>query len=201
MKEFIDFIIALMLIAVGGWIVLLFGKVFYSALSSSSNKIEKSRGVFKSKSALSKVDKMLSKEQYELAFKELRKLFFSSLEGSEHKIPAYRERQQGLLSRCLILAEHYGGKLENLPQVERLMIERTELLSLLKKAHDAFNSISQKRASSGKQLPSWGKAEYQSRVNEVKKELERNLYELKSASEELFNSIKNPPVSDEVTYH
>ena len=134
-------------------------------------------------------DQLIEAKHFDLAIRELRRSLLVDVTGTEKLLRELKDHHQNILSRCIVIAEQLGGHLDTLPDVEKLLIERTQLLSLLESTHHAFHNVTEKRTRAGKALPAWSKEEYKNRAAQVKSELRRNLRELEAAYEKLFSSI------------
>ena len=157
----------------------------------------------KFKKALQKIaraDELIREGKLELALRELERAFLLYTASSRESLAGIREHNQAVLSRCLVVAEGLGGTFQNLPEVERLFIERTEVQLIAIKTAETFQNISQKRGRQGKEVPSWGRSEYGKKITEINRELARNEDELNRALRTLLQSIRTPQRHD-VTYH
>lgn len=148
-----------------------------------------------------KADQLIEQKQFEAAIIQLRKAIYLGFQVSRPKLSAFRDHHQNIMSRCLIIAEELGGKIENIASVERLTIERGELQELLVKAKQAHIGLADRRKAAGKQTPSWTKADYNRRVNEISAQLEKNTLALKGEFEKLFASLKKGSNSESIVYH
>ena len=116
-------------------------------------------------------------------------------------IPDTMQNQiQNILSRCLIIAEDSGGRTDNIASVEKLIIERAEIQFLLLKTKEVYRNISTRRGQAGKDLPQWGKADFERRFSDIKNELLRNARDLEKEFEQLFEAIRSQRPSD-IIYH
>ncbi len=195
-----DFIIIFFLSLIGSGVFLYFA---WALLSPASLLLRGGKGSFRLSrvaNRLKRIDQLLDAEQFDLAIRELRRCVLVNISGSEKVLRELKSHHQNILSRCIVIAEQLGGKLDSLPDVERLLIERTQLLHLFDNTHQAFHKVTEKRVRAGKALPTWSKEEYRKRVKQVKSELKRNLGELEEAYEKLFSSITQKE-GEQVTYH
>lgn len=195
-----DFIAAIVLAFFGCAIVLYLVSLplshFGLLYRSGSGKLR----LTKAKKRLSVVDAHLQSEAFDQAIAELKRALLFEVLPTSSLIQELRNLHQGIVSRALIIAEHHGGQIENLPDIEHLIHEREELQTLLLRTEEAFRTIAQKRTHAGKAVPSWSKADYQRRADEITKELKRNAKDLRTAFEQLFSSMKQGAPSN-ITYH
>lgn len=195
-----DFIAAIVLAVVGCAIVLYLVSLplahFGLLYRSGSGKLR----LAKAKKRLSLVDAHLQGEAFDQAISELKRAFLIEVLPTNSLIQELQNLHQGIVSRALIVAEHLGGQIENLPDIEHLIHERGELQTLLLRTEEAFRTIAQKRTHAGKVVPSWSKADYQRRAAEITNELKRNGKDLRTVFEQLFSSIRHKESSN-ITYH
>jgi len=151
-------------------------------------------------SRLQKLDELLAANSYDLALRELERSFVLSGGNSKELVAAIRDHNHGLLSRSLIISEHLSGRLSNLADVERLLDERGDLQLLLLKTDEAYRKISGKRGTAGKDIPNWGRQDFEARLKDVHNELRKNEQLLQTAIRQLIKSIQAPAGSD-ITYH
>lgn len=149
--------------------------------------------VQQSKMAL--VDEFIAKDEYPKALALLKTLPTLKLVSTPEAIEQFKEHHQNILTRALLLAEELNARLAPLPEVERLILERVDLLQLYVKAKEAFDSLKVKRQRAGKSLPSWSKDEFEQRLSQVKKELQQNEQLLSKSLGEMFDAIKEGPSS------
>ena len=140
---------------------------------------------------LAVVDGHLENEQTQEALKSLRSCFVFDHITDADLLDAYREHHQNVLSRCLIIAEDLGRRPEHLAEVEKLFLERTELFHLLLKAESSYRSLGERRSKEGKGIPTWSKADFESRISQIEAELSVNLKAVKKAIDELFRAMSS----------
>lgn len=148
---------------------------------------------------LKKIDQLIELQRFDSAIRELRKSLFADISGSEKLIRDLRDFHQNILSRCMVIAEQVESQLESLPEMETLLLERMQLLSLFENTHQAYHNVSEKRSRAGKPLPAWSRTDYNNRISQVRGELARNLRDLAAAFDKLFTSKKNS--TGQITYH
>lgn len=195
-----DFLIALF---IGGIGLFLVGYLLWQLCGPLFGWLSSSRDLFRLRKALvrvNKADEYIRDGKLDLALRELERSFVLHVTNSRELINSVREHNQTILSRCLVVAEGLGGTFQNLPHLERLLLERAEIQLVSLKTVEAFRNIASKRGRAGKELPSWGKTDYQRRSQEIRRELEKNHKALEQAFQEFFLSIRTP-VRHNVTYH
>ena len=149
---------------------------------------------------IARVDQLIEENKAVEAIKELRRCVYLRSESTTALVARAKEHHQNILSRCLVIAEELGSRAENIAEVERLFIERTELQVLLVKASERFNRVTDKREKEGRKMPDWGKADYKGKIQEIKKELARNQSTLQAELKKLFQSIATPS-DEQIVYH
>lgn len=147
------------------------------------------------------VDQLLSKNRPLNAIPVLRRAVIYDELTSTGMIYAFQEHNQSILNRCLQIADELNSRTDNLPQVERLMNERAELLHLLVKAVNSYASIREKRGELGKEIPEWSRADFEQRIRQIREELRANFKNLSTAVEELFDSLTKAKKDEGVVYH
>ncbi len=149
---------------------------------------------------LEKVDSLLSEQKCLEAIKHMRRAYVLDIPKTPEKIALLKDHHQNFLSRCLLIAEEMGSRAENIPEVERHFIERNELMILLMKARESFQNLKSRREQAGKNIPSWSQSDFEARIKEIEKELERNEEELEDSLNVLFDAL-GVPSSDNIVYH
>lgn len=154
----------------------------------------------KSAERLKRIDDFLERERWQEALAELKGSFITEQFSTREAIRAARDHNQNVLSRCLLLAEGVGSRAENIGEVERLLMENTELQLLHLKSGESFHKLRFKRAQESKELPAWTKTDFDRRNKELLQELKRNRSETERAASALFAALDSPR-EPEVTYH
>jgi len=116
-------------------------------------------------------------------------------------IELVREHHQNILSRCVVIAEELQTRSENIAEVERLILERTELQTLYLRAAESYSSLRNRREKAGKDIPDWSKSDFEQRLSEIQNELEKNHLALASAFQTLFSSIERSRRDGDIVYH
>ena len=198
--EFLEFSVAILLGSFGAALLffLLFClfRPFLSSFLNSKNtlKLKKVMG------RLERADELIEEGQWESALNELRRAVLFDYLGSHVLIDATKEHHQNILSRCLIVSEELGGRLENIAEVERLFLERAELHHLLMKTRDAFQKLEAKRSQAGKKTADWTKGDFDRRVQEIRSAIEQNEVSLELSLEQLFSSASTSD-KENITIH
>jgi molecular chaperone DnaK (HSP70) len=196
----IHFIIGVVLLAAGVFCVIYLCRLMLAPLlaillgSNGSSKIKKA------KQKVEKIDELISDGKTQEAIKVLQRSIVYDFAPNTKQVVQIKEHHQNILSRCLIISEEMSSKAENIADVERLFMERSELLSLRIKALDSFKSLENKRQQAGKHIPAWSKDDFQRKISEIKAELARNQSDLEKAADELFKSLGSPN-TDNIVYH
>lgn len=150
---------------------------------------------------LDKIDSLIAAKKYKQAVKKLRRLVIYGAVRNPVVIDTLRAHHQHILSRCLIIADETGSHPDNIKTVEHLFMERSELQALYIKALDSYRMFRMRRKSAGKNIPDWGKKEFEERLQEIKKELKRNENSLKKEAATLFSSLLTIAAKAKITYH
>ena len=151
---------------------------------------------------LSQTDAAIQDNDWDKAIKILAKAVAASpAPASREAAEQLRDYQQNILSRCLILSEHANARIENIATVERLIVERGDLLILSIKSKDTYGRVHSKRAQKGKNIPAWSKNEFKQKTADVKRQLKENDAELKKEWKSLFSSLREQLKKGSVTYH
>lgn len=147
-----------------------------------------------------RAEKLVETANLSEALLELKRAMLLDIGQSRSVIESVKDHNQNVLSRLLIISEEMGARLEGAAEVEKLLVERGEIQLLQLKADLAFVRVKGRRESQGKDVPAWSKADFEKRIKDIKRELERNTKELDSALTKLFSSIR-PATSEGITYH
>lgn len=147
-----------------------------------------------------RAEKLVETASLSEAILELRRAMLFDIGASRSVIEAVKDHNQNVLSRALVISEEMGARLEGAAEVEKLLVERAEIQLLQLKADLAFVRVKGRRESQGKDVPAWSKADFEKRIKDIKRELERNTKELDAALTKLFSSIR-PTSSEGITYH
>lgn len=203
---FIDFILSLILLALAVASIWIIGVPLYGAVRGLFGKAQprKKPARFgkqkKAASRLDKVDALISEQKCLEAIKQMRKAYVLDIPRTSEKVTLLKNHHQNFLSRCLVIAEEMGSRAENIPEVERHFIERNELLVLLLKARESFQSLKSRREQAGKNIPSWSQSDFEQRIKEIQTELERNEKELEKSITTLLDAL-SVPSSENIVYH
>ncbi len=196
----IHFIIGIILLGVGVYFVIYLCRLMIAPLldirlgSKGSSKLKKAM------QKIEKIDELIAEGKAQEAIKLLQRSIMYDVAPNAKQVLLIKEHHQNVLSRCLVISEEVSSKAENLADVERLLMERGELLLLRLKAQESFKSLENKRLQAGKHIPAWSKDDFQRKIAEIKAELARNQSDLEQASAELFKSLGTPN-SDNIVYH
>ncbi|MBL7662424.1 hypothetical protein JNK13_06705 [bacterium] len=193
-------LIALFLLACGCALCVFFLKLLASSLFKLPGEMAEMAAVKRAYLRLSSADTLLEDNNFTKALQELESAFILNAKSSISSITAAREVNQNILSRCLLIADSSGSRIEELPIVEELLLERAECYASILKEKEKFSQLQSKRESSGKAMPSWGKREYQRKLQELNHFLKVNEGKLSKALAKLFQALRTPNHT-EVTYH
>lgn len=196
----LDFVVAILLATLGVsaffcLACLLLGPVIQLVKSGRD-----SSRLHKALASLATIDALISNQQYPQALAMLRNSLLLDRVFNPAVLNKVREHHQNVLSRCLIIAEELGHRAENIAEVEGLLLARNELQELLVKVNASYRNLKSRRTSSGKKIPGWSKAEFETRLNEVKRELTLNDKMLGEALNRLFESLSEDHQST-IVYH
>lgn len=146
------------------------------------------------------LDERLEQGDARGALKFAKNCFIFEVISDPHLLRPFREHHQNVLSRCLIIGEDLGKRPEHLGAVEKLYLQRTELMELLIKARGSYKSLDERRTKDGKGIPSWSRADFETRIAQIQLELTTNLKEIKSELEALLRALSSEGESG-ITYH
>lgn len=197
MDKFLELLVALPIAATSLWLIYFFIRPIFQHFGVL--KLPKQSG-FKfrrNQRYIRKADDLMNEGKFFEAMKELRKSLILDVLKNEDAIFKTREHHQNLLSRCLVIGEQLNCKLENLPKVEHLVTQRSELLLLLLKTETAYRNFLSKR----KDAPEWSKKDYQMKVLQVKQELSTNKTDLSRELDSLLKNLKISNKESNVTFH
>jgi hypothetical protein len=150
---------------------------------------------------LTKADTLIEREQWAEAMRELEKAVVLDTAADRQLISLLQDHHQNVLSRFLLIAEENSCHPDNSPLLERLFIERNELLTLYAKADEAYRRLQSKRTQAGKELPSWSRTDFDKRSAEILEALRTNRMRLVEELSKLTLFIEAPPHDEQVTYH
>ena len=146
-------------------------------------------------------DNSITEGQFPEALKILRSAPLFDIFENPEIIELVREHHQNILSRCVLIAEELQTRPEGLADVERLVLERTELQTLYSRAADSYSSLRNRREKAGKEIPSWSRSDFEKRITDIQSELEKNRLLLTAAFQTLFTSIENSRRDGDIVYH
>ena len=197
----VDLAIAILIAAIG--LVVLFVLCFLLFLPFKHLLVaQRGQSTVKRASKLLKVvDDLIEKKRANNAIPVLRRAVVLEEINAPAIIYALQEHNQAILNRCVVIADELNSRTDNLPQVERLMGERVELLQLLAKAVNSYSSIRERRGELGKEIPEWSRSDFEQRIRQIKEELRTNLKNLTAALAELFTSLTKSKKGEDVVYH
>ena len=150
---------------------------------------------------IKRFDALVNDEKFRPALGELRGAILYDIPSLPEIISSYREHYQNMLSRMLLVAEELDKRPEGLPDVERLLFERIDLMTLQIKVTETFRKLRAKRTNEGKDLPSWSKEDFEKRLDEVTQELARNRAHLEDHLKLLFAHLEKPAGEEQIIYH
>lgn len=195
-----DFIIAFLLSAIGLWLLCMLLKTL---LSPFLFWFGGTRGLFKFRKysmRLEKTDELIKQGKFQEAILELKKTPFIEVVNNQALLTGIKEHNQGVLSRCSVIADALGTKTDGLSTVETLFQERIELLSMHVKSYQAYMKIKLKRKETGKATPQWTKDEFEKKRQEISEELVRNQKDLNVSFNHLMSSIQSTK-KENILYH
>lgn len=197
----LNFTFALILLAIALVLLWYFVGILYRQIFRGGSL---NRGNYRLKRALKRIQKaddLMAANEFTQAIAELRRAILLDMRGTPKVIGQIKEHHQNILSRCLIIAEELGSRAPNIAEIEKLFLERAELLNLELKTGIAYAKFRSRRQTAGKEIPDWSKGDFERRAKEVREELARNLRDLQDGLNELFTSIQTPASKDNITIH
>ena len=219
MGQFIDFIIYIVLLAVGTAMLVFLLKCAIRPLRGAfsgggshlrapqapqASQASQVSRVSRSEGRLAKADKLIEKKNYKKAIKTLVKgLALEKEIGAEVTLSDIKNRQQDILSRFLLIAEELGTRIENLSQIEQLLLKHAELSTDLGKARQSYKNLKSRREKLGKVIPDWSKKDFKQQVDSISKDRKANIRELNKEMDLMIKNLKkgSPSKEENVTYH
>lgn len=200
MPDIIELIAGILLGAAGIVVLGFFTAILFSTFRNWTTGAGDSLKYKRATRKLESIDQLIERSNFNQALRELEKAFFLQRLSTREMVATMREYHQGLLSRCLILSEQFGGRLTNLPEVERLLDQQAEQQSILIKLEEMYRRISSKRTNEGREMPSWSHKDFATRMAEARSQLATTQQNLASAISKLIKSAETPETTN-VTYH
>ena len=200
MPEFIELIAGILLGALGVVILGFLCAVLFSSFRLWTWGAGDSFKYKRAAKRLENIDQLIERSSFSQALRELEKAFLLQKFSTREMVQTVREYHQGLLSRCLVVSEQLGGRLSNLPEVERLLDQLAEQQAMLLKTEEMYRRISSKRSNEGREMPSWSQNDFATRLAEMRSELVATRKALATAVTKLIKSAETPE-STNVTYH
>ena len=206
------FFISLILLVLGTWILWFLGKTLFAQIKvqflgksrlKNAPRAEKERlgkPLRKAGKRLLQIDKLFEEKKFFEAISLIEEAIIFTPGARSQDIARSKEHHQEILSRLLTLSDGLGSRLENIASIEKLFLERSEIQHMHLKASGSYKSFQKKRRDAGKDVPDWSKAEFEQRVSEVKKELEKNTKDLKEELRLAFDSLRAAK-DKKVIYH
>lgn len=194
----LDFFVAAVLILASVALIYFIASSILRPLSSFLFELREKSLISQAAKRLDKVEKLLGEDNFHASLEELRKAFLFDVFRTETGLKALKDHHQNTLSRCIAAAEQLGGRLENLAYVEKILIERSEILLIYSKAISSYQSLKARRE--GKKIPTWSKNEFETRIAQIKGELSRNQKSLDEELNKLFMFLKNRS-QENIVYH
>lgn len=198
--ELLPLVTALFLGIVGLGTVMLLAYLIGSPLAAVLKGRRETVKLKRAAERLEIVDGLIAERKFPAALKVLKQLIIFDHVEHPRTVEGIREHHQNVLTRCLIVSEELGNRAENLAEVERLFIQRSELQSLLIKAIESYRNLRERREQAGKDIPHWSKSDFEQRIKDIRSELEANLHSLGKAADRLFSSLESPR-SEGIIYH
>ncbi len=146
-------------------------------------------------------DAYIAEKRYPEALRCLRQALIFDIFETLKLAELVREHHQNLLSRCVLIAEELQTQTEDLAEVERLMMERSELQVLFVRAMESYSSLKNRRQRAGKEIPHWSKSDFELRIKEIRGELHKNREGLQVHLTKLFASIESGRKDGDIVYH
>lgn len=212
-----DLLVAILTLALAVWLTWFLCKCLFSSfLGFSSSKAAQSvspvsgsskkpsahsqKHLKKYQSQLSKADTSIEKGDLEGAIKSLKQAFALKLVPKAEVFSETIRHNELVLGSVLRLAEKNNRRIGNISIVEQLLTERGECETELVNAEIAYEKLLKRRSESGKNVPAWGKKEFQQKIKSLKNDRKANLSTLDKQLTEMFVSLVSEDDS-QVTYH
>jgi hypothetical protein len=198
--ELTTVLIAIILAASGCALIVVLAFPLVASLLGAAIGSKSKLGFRKASSALQKADSFIQRSQWKDALAAVQQAVVFDQVYDRQIISALSEHHQNVLSRLLLVAEGLTARPQNIADLERLFMERTELLVLHLKAIEAYKRLKSRRVQSGKAVPSWSRGDFDKRSAEIQTELKRNQNALADELRKLTAHLLSPP-KDQVTLH
>jgi len=140
--------------------------------------------------------------KFDEAIELLRRVCYLDLVVSENSLVKLQDLYQNFLSRVVLIANEINASPDFLPETEALLSQRIELIQLYRRVKNSYNNFLSKRERRGKDLPAWGKLEFEQKVTEARNELTENKESLQIALNKLIESlVAKDSASTDIVYH
>jgi hypothetical protein len=152
--------------------------------------------------SLTKLDQCVASGKFDEAIELLRRVCYLDLVVSENSLVKLQDLYQNFLSRVVLIANEINASPDFLPETEALLSQRIELIQLYRRVKNSYNNFLSKRERRGKDLPAWGKLEFEQKVTEARNELTENKESLQIALNKLIESlVAKDSASTDIVYH
>lgn len=198
--SFFDYITAFMLLLFALSAIIALSFLILSPFSELLVLLYDSFLLSQAEKIITAVDKETNQNQLQKAARLLKKSIVYNQMNSPLSLARLRVHNQNILSRCLIISEEAYSRPSRLAEVEDLLAQRSELLELLFRVKESYNSVKFRRQSAGKNMLNWGKKDFETRRKQIFEELKTNSSKLKTTSKELFDSLLKP-FGQDIVYH
>ena len=198
---FFDYRFLFILLSLGVLLLYYLGRVFLAEILALFGKFQwpgMGFGFRRAVSALNKADQLVSSQDYEQALNELKKAFFFDSPHDVKQISQIKEHHQNILTRIVLLGEDCHCHFANIAQLEKLLLEHSELQFLLFRANGAYLEAQMRRTTSGKSLPHWGRKEYQDKIRQIETQLKLNRSHLEHEIKLLAQIFRQKPANKEM---
>lgn len=196
----LDYIVGIILAGIGcALFTFLFWGVFGPALRIFTATYSKHR-LNSASQKLRQADDLIAAQKWNEAVNELCRAVILDTYLRPKEINAVSEHHQNILSRLLVISEETSTRVDNIAELEKLFLQRTELQTLYLKAENAFFRLQSKRVEAGKGVPTWSKSDFETRRREIKAQLHSNKECLLTELGRLQGLTRNSP-DPSVMYH
>lgn len=196
---------AVIFAAVGLFIIAYTAKVLLAALVGNPWIWLEKQKLKKKERFLAEGDSHFKSEQYDQALASWKSaLFLDCPRNLSSFIDQVHNLNINVLGRLVSISDKRSTHIINLPVVEELLAERTELAQSLFETRltlDKLRSRKKEMGAAGKSSPEWALKEFSKKYSELKQKIDLNRDRLESELRILFESLSRLSGSQEITYH
>ncbi len=188
---------------VGVFIIVYTIKLFLSAIIGNPWNWLEQQKILKKERLLNEGDSFFQNEDNEKAISSWKGAFYLDRINSQvSNIDKSHNLNINLLGRLLSLSENKSAHIINLPVLEELFAERSELLHLHFETSATLKKLRlKKKGSTSKKSPDWALQEFSKKHAEVKQQINENRDSLEAELKKLFDSLTQLSAAQDITYH